>query len=159
VTATFSVNGNRAALDWLAEQSIDHDGECFLRRVINADGRSRAYINGQAMPLQALRQLGETLVDVHGQMEYQSLVRRAAQRALLDQSGRHLDLLERVKELWTTLTTLRAEHERARASSADREARLELLRYHLQELDALDLKTGEIEELTAERQRLAQRGR
>ena len=73
---------------WLAEQSIEHEGECVLRRVVGADGRSRAYVNGQAMPVQALRQLGETLVDVHGQMEYQSLMRRAAQRELLDQQRR-----------------------------------------------------------------------
>lgn len=159
VSATFTVDKNRAALDWLAEQAIDHDGECLLRRVIGADGRSRAYVNGQAMPIQSLRQLGETLVDVHGQMEYQSLVRRAAQRELLDRGGDYPELLDRVQEQWSTLSSVRAEYERARASSSDRDARLELLRYHLSELTALDLKPGEIEELSAERQRLAQSGR
>ena len=70
----------------------------MLRRVVGADGRSRAYVNGQAMPVQALRQLGETLVDVHGQMEYQSLMRRAAQRELLDQQRRARELLDAVAE-------------------------------------------------------------
>ena len=159
VSATFTVDNNRAALAWLTEQAIEHDGECLLRRVIGSDGRSRAYVNGQAMPIQSLRQLGETLVDVHGQMEYQSLVKRAAQRELLDRGGDYPELLDRVQEQWSTLSAVRTEYERARASRSDRDARLELLRYHLGELSALDLKPGEIEELSGERQRLAQSGR
>jgi DNA repair protein RecN (Recombination protein N) len=111
------------------------------------------------MPVQALRQLGETLVDVHGQMEYQSLVRRSAQRELLDQSGEHKELLAAVTESWRTWSQVKEERDRAAASAQDREARLELLRYHVGELKALDLKEGEGEELAIERQRLSQRGR
>ncbi|MBM0105210.1 DNA repair protein RecN [Steroidobacter sp. S1-65] len=159
VSATFAIEKNAAAHAWLSEQSIEHEGECVLRRVISSDGRSRAYVNGQAMPVQSLRQLGETLVDVHGQMEYQSLVRRSAQRELLDQSGEHRELLSAVSEAWRTLSQVKDERDRAAASAQDREARLELLRYHLSELEALDLKEGEGEELSSERQRLSQRGR
>jgi DNA repair protein RecN (Recombination protein N) len=159
VSATFSIEKNAAAQEWLSEQSIEHEGECVLRRVIAADGRSRAYVNGQAMPVQALRQLGETLVDIHGQMEYQSLVRRSAQRELLDQSGEHRELVTAVAQAWRTLSQVQEERDRAAASAQDREARLELLRYHVSELQALDLKPGESEELSAERQRLSQRGR
>ena len=159
VSATFAIQKNTAATAWLAEQSIDHEGECVLRRVVAADGRSRAYVNGQAMPVQSLRQLGETLVDVHGQMEYQSLVRRSAQRELLDQSGEHKELLADVIDAWRTWSQIKDERDRAAASAQDREARLELLRYHVGELKALDLKEGEAEELAIERQRLSQRGR
>jgi DNA repair protein RecN (Recombination protein N) len=159
VSATFIVERNRAALDWLAEQSIEHEGECVLRRVVASDGRSRAYLNGQAMPVQALRQLGELLLDVHGQMEYQSLVRKPAQRMLLDQNGEHSALLSAVAEQWRTLTALEEQRRAALASVQDREARIELLKYHVSELEALDLKPGEIEELAAERVRLSQRGR
>ena len=159
VSATFAIQKNTAATAWLAEQSIEHEGECVLRRVVAADGRSRAYVNGQAMPVQALRQLGETLVDVHGQMEYQSLVRRSAQRELLDQSGEHRELLADVAESWRTWSQVKEERDRAAASAQDREARLELLRYHVGELKALDLKEGEADELAIERQRLSQRGR
>ena len=159
VSATFAIEKNAAAHAWLNDQSIEHEGECVLRRVIASDGRSRAYVNGQAMPVQALRQLGETLVDVHGQMEYQSLVRRSAQRELLDQSGEHRELSSAVAEAWRTLSQVKEERDRAAASAQDREARLELLRYHLSELQALDLKAGEADELSAERQRLSQRGR
>jgi DNA repair protein RecN (Recombination protein N) len=159
VSATFAIQKNTAANAWLAEQSIEHEGECILRRVIAADGRSRAYVNGQAMPVQSLRQLGESLVDVHGQMEYQSLVRRSAQRELLDQSGEHRELLSAVADTWRTWSQVKDERDRAAASAQDREARLELLRYHVGELQALDLKAGESEELAAERLRLSQRGR
>ena len=159
MSATFAIDGNRQALEWLCEQSIDHEGECVLRRVIGTDGRTRAYVNGQAMPIQALRQLGEALVDVHGQMEYQSLVRRPAQRDLLDRSGDHAALLDNVRTGWQVLSRLREERDRAASSVQDREARLELLRYHLNELNVLDLKPAELTELTAERQRLVQRGR
>ena len=159
VSATFAIQKNTAANAWLAEQSIEHEGECILRRVIAADGRTRAYVNGQAMPVQSLRQLGESLVDVHGQMEYQSLVRRSAQRELLDQSGEHRELLSAVADTWRAWSQVKDERDRAAASAQDREARLELLRYHVGELQALDLKAGEVEELAAERQRLSQRGR
>jgi DNA repair protein RecN (Recombination protein N) len=109
--------------------------------------------------VQALRQLGETLVDVHGQMEYQSLVKRGAQRELLDASGDYAQLSEAAANGWRTLAALTAERDSAAASAHDRDARLELLRYHLNELNALELKPGEAEALTVERQRLSQRGR
>ena len=159
VSATFNIDGNEAARAWLAEQSIEHEGECVLRRLIGTDGRSRAYVNGQAMPVQSLRQLGEVLVDVHGQMEYQSLVRRAAQRELLDQSGEYDELREAVAAHWRRWSALQAERDAAAASAQDREARLELLRYHVSELKTLNLQPGEAVELLAERQRLSQRGR
>lgn len=159
VSATFAIQGNTAALAWFADQDIEHEGECVLRRVVGADGRSRAYVNGQSMPIQALRRLGEALVDVHGQMEYQSLMRRSAQRELLDHNGGHGALVDAVQMQWRALATLRDERDKANASTQDREARLELLKYHLGELQAMDLKAGEFEELMAERVRLSQRGK
>ena len=159
VSATFVVEGNAAAREWLTEQAIEAEGECVLRRVVGGDGRSRAYVNGQSMPIQALRRLGEALLDVHGQMEYQSLMRRPAQRELLDRNGNHGTLVSSVATQWRTLAALREERDKATASAQDRDARLELLRYHLKEFQALDVKFGEIEQLTAERVRLSQRGR
>jgi len=159
VTATFAVGGNRAVSAWFADQELDCDGECVLRRVIASDGRSRAYVNGQTIAIQALRQLGEALVDVHGQMEYQSLMKRSAQRQLLDNFGAHEPLVDATTSAWRALKSLRNERDAALASSQDRVARLELLRYHVAELKALDLKPGEAAELATERQRVAQSGR
>jgi DNA repair protein RecN (Recombination protein N) len=159
VAATFSLDGNDEAIQWLNDQAIEHEGECLLRRVVGSDGRSRGYVNGQSMPVQSLRQLGELLVDVHGQMEYQSLMRRASQRQLLDRHGGHETLLAQVAQSWRAMSALREERDRMAAASQDREARLELLSYHLSELKTLDLKQNEVDELMAERVRLSQRGR
>jgi DNA repair protein RecN (Recombination protein N) len=71
----------------LEEQSIPHEGELLLRRVIGADGRSRAWINGQSIPVSLLRSVGELMFDIHGQHEFQSLMRSSAQRELLDAFG------------------------------------------------------------------------
>ena len=159
VSATFSIANNTAAIQWLNEQAIEHEGECVLRRVVSVDGRSRAYVNGQAMSVQSLRQLGEALVDVHGQMEYQSLMRRGSQRELLDRNGDHAALVTAVATQWQSLASLRTERDEALATARDRTTRLEMLRFHLDEFDGLDLKSGEIDELTSERTRLSQRGR
>ncbi len=74
-----------AARAWLEAQSIEHDGELLVRRVIGADGRSRAYVNGQMVPIQALRELAEFLIEIHGQQEFQRLVNRGTQREMLDE--------------------------------------------------------------------------
>ena len=67
ITATFELKDQAAAREWLAAQDIEADGEVMLRRVVGADGRSRAYINGQAQPLSQVRALGELLLDIHRQ--------------------------------------------------------------------------------------------
>ncbi len=159
VSATFSLERGSAVDAWFAEQALEHDGECVLRRLVGADGRSRGYVNGQALSIQTIRQLGELLVEVHGQMEYQSLMRRSAQRELLDRHGSHMDLAARVSSLWQDVKTRREELREAEAASKDRNARLEMLRYHVDELTGLNLQPGEAEELFAERKRLAQGGR
>ena len=118
VSATFAVAGNAAALAWLEEQSIEHDGECQLRRVVGADGRGRACLNGQPVPVQSLRALGETLVDVHGQLEFQSLARRGYQREAVDDSGRLAPQAQRVREAhaaWQALDAQRAAFEQRAA--------------------------------------------
>ena len=89
VSATFDVvQAPRELKRWLEEQSISCEGELALRRVVASDGRSRAYLNGQAVPVQLLREVGHILIDIHGQHEFQSLVRASAQRELLDGFGR-----------------------------------------------------------------------
>lgn len=159
VTASFIIGSNPLITAWFREQDLEHGGECVLRRLMGSDGRSRAWVNGQAMPVQALRQLGESLVDVHGQMEYQSLMKRSAQRDLLDQHGRHGELLTRVAAGWQTLKELRARRDDTERSAQDRNERLNLLRYHLSELEALAPQAHEVTELNAERQRHAHSGK
>ncbi|MEX1994916.1 MAG: DNA repair protein RecN [Steroidobacteraceae bacterium] len=160
ITATFEVGDDPAVRRWLEDQSLATDeGELVLRRVIGRDGRSRQYVNGQSLSAQSVRELGELLIDIHGQQEFQSLVRRDAQRALLDEHGGHASLLAPVAERAAECRRLTAERDALTAMARDRGARLELLRYQVGELEALGLTDGEAERLMEERARLANRGR
>src|ERR1700729_3031780 len=125
-----------AALNWLGEQSIDHDGEIIVPRGIGADGRTRAYVNGQVVPLQALRELAELLLEIHGQQEFQHLVSRAAQRELLDERLGTPALKNSVAEAFARYSTSRRELEALNTAAENRDARLDLLRYQLRELKA-----------------------
>ncbi|HEU4515899.1 MAG TPA: DNA repair protein RecN [Steroidobacteraceae bacterium] len=160
ITATFDVAANAPARRWLDEQSISADGgELVLRRVIGRDGRSRQYVNGQALPAQSVRELGERLIDIHGPQEFLALVKRDAQREIVDAHGVAGALLADVSALALEWRRCRDERDSLAALARDRGARLELLRYQVGELDALSLAPGEAAELAAERQRLANRGR
>jgi DNA repair protein RecN (Recombination protein N) len=160
VTATFDAGANPAVRRWLEEQSIGQDdGELVLRRVIGRDGRSRQYVNGQSLPAQSVRELGERLIDIHGQQEFVSLVSRDAQREIVDAHGVAPGLVAAVAELAADWRGCRAERDSLAAAARDRGARLELLRYQVGELEALALNPGEVQSLAEERNRLANRGR
>jgi DNA repair protein RecN (Recombination protein N) len=138
---------------------VDADDELTVRRVIAADGRSRGYLNGVSVPLQLLRDVGTLIVDIHGQHEFQSLTRSASQRELLDEFGKNSELAAKVREAhknWIALVNRTVELE---GKSRDREARIEMLRFQVGELKALDLKEGEVGQLTEERTRHSNRGR
>ena len=160
ISATFDLaKAPRELKRWLEEQSIAGGEELTIRRVIAADGRSRAYLNGQSVPVQQLREAGNILIDIHGQHEFQSLMRNAAQRELLDGYGRLEPLTGQVgiaHRVWLELLNRTVELE---GKARDRDARLELLRYQVHELIALQLKEAEVTSLTEERSRLANRGR
>ncbi|GAC1300509.1 MAG: DNA repair protein RecN [Steroidobacteraceae bacterium] len=148
-----------AAEAWLESQGIAHSGEILVRRVVGADGRSRAYVNGQMMPLQALRELAELLIEIHGQQEFQRLVNRGAQREMLDEHLADSSVLAAVSLLYERYATRRREFEALQAAAENRESRLELLRYQLGELKA-DVSTADaIAELFIDRRRVAGRGR
>lgn len=159
ISASFDLAGLPGVAAWLAEQALDADGECVLRRVIGAEGRSRAWINGTATTLQALRELGERLVDIHGQHEHQSLTRPAAQRELLDARLPDPTLAGAVGAAWRNWRMALDERARLEGAGRDREQRLDLLRYQLRELDGFAPVAGEAAELEAEFARLANAGR
>ena len=158
-SAEFDIASLPSAQEWLHEQSLDVDGECLLRRIINADGRSRAFINGNPVPLAQLKTLGELLLDIHGQHFHQSLARRPVQRDLLDHFG---GLLEQRANVATSFSTWTAIADRLKAlldADADRASMLDLLTFQLQELDSLALEQGEPDALNNERQKLQNSGR
>ncbi len=160
LSATFDIGDSPAALrEILAEQSVEADDELTVRRVIAADGRSRGYLNGVSVPLQLLREVGGLIVDIHGQHEFQSLTRGTAQRELLDDFGKHTELVGKVREAHKTWIGLVNRIVELEGKARDRDAHIELLRHQVGELKALDLKEGEISELTEERTRHSNRGR
>jgi DNA repair protein RecN (Recombination protein N) len=160
VTATFELaQAPRELKSWLEDQSISVEQELSVRRVVTADGRSRAYLNGQSVTVQQLREAGNILLDIHGQHEFQTLTRSAGQRDLLDGYGRHEAVAEEVEiaqRVWLKLLNAALELE---TKARDRDARLSLLRYQAQELNALGLTAGEFTALTEEASRMANRGR
>ena len=155
ISAVFDLDALPAARAWLAERDLHGERECHLRRVIASNGRSRNYINGVPQPAQALRELGEWLVDIHGQHEHQSLLRREAQRQLLDDYAGNSPLVVELADHYRSWNRLRQELRDLRQASSERDARLDILRYHLRELAALNLAEGEIAELEAEQRCLA----
>ena len=92
MVATFDLIRAPDARDWLAEQALDDDGDCVVRRLIVREGRSRAFVNGRPASGSQLKELGDLLVDIHGQHAHQSLLRPNDQRTLLDAYGGHGDL-------------------------------------------------------------------
>ncbi|HTB66870.1 MAG TPA: DNA repair protein RecN [Steroidobacteraceae bacterium] len=160
VTATFELaQAPRELKSWLEDQSITVEQELSVRRVVAADGRSRAYLNGQSVTVQQLREAGNILLDIHGQHEFQTLTRSTGQRDLLDTYGRHEAIVGEVgiaQRVWLKLLNAALELE---TKARDRDARLSLLRYQAQELTALGLTAGEFTHLTEEATRMANRGR
>jgi DNA repair protein RecN (Recombination protein N) len=160
IAATFDVSGMGGELRHLLdEQSIPHEGELVLRRVIGSDGRSRAWLGGQSVPLQVLSRASELLIDIHGQHEFQSLVRPSTQRSLLDGYGRLESLAGQVRSAHSVWLALLNHSLQVDSAADERGSRLDLLRHQVHEIDVLALKSGEIAELHAEHARLANRGR
>jgi DNA repair protein RecN (Recombination protein N) len=155
ISVAFAVKGLPAVAHWLEARELQADGDCQLRRVINRDGRSRGFINNQPVPLQSLRELGEQLVDIHGQHEHQSLLNAPVQRRLLDDFAAQDAPLPDLATHFGAWKATRAELENAGRRDRDRKAHLDLLRYQLQELDALQLDDDEVTRLAREHDRLA----
>src|ERR1700734_2276056 len=139
-----------AAKVWLEAQSIEHNDDLVVRRVIGADGRSRAYVNGQVVPIQALRELADFLIEIHGQQEFQRLVNRSAQRQMLDEHLADRSLREAVAELYRPC---RRDFESLKSAAENRDSRLDLLRYQLTELKAEVTTVAAIEELFVDQKR------
>ena len=160
VAATFELaRAGQGLRDLLEQQSIEADDELVVRRVVTREGKSRAYLNGQQVPAQVLREVGEWLVDIHGQHEFQSLARPPAQRALLDAFAGATALARTVAEAHRERAARTAELTALEAAAQQRNERLDLLQHQSRELETLQLQPGEMQRLTEERSRLANGGR
>ncbi|MGD8378020.1 MAG: DNA repair protein RecN [Gammaproteobacteria bacterium] len=159
ISADFDLADSAPVRSWLDEHDLGAEGECIIRRVITAEGRSRGYVNGRSVPMATLKELGERLVDIHGQHEHQSLLRRDIQRNLLDNYAGNDKLLEQVASAYAEWRDIRQTLEELTEKARDRDDRLELLRHQVDELRALGLNAGELAKLEEEHDRLANSGR
>jgi DNA repair protein RecN (Recombination protein N) len=154
LSAEFDLADAPAAAAWLRENELDEDAGCQLRRVIRADGGSRAWINGRPATLAQLATLSASLLEIHGQHEHQALLDRGQQLALLDAFGRHRELLDQVGELARRWSRVDREL-RALAQAGDAGERIAYLEHQRGELDAEDLAPSALESLFANHRRQA----
>lgn len=156
--ARFALKDTPAALRWLEENQLEDGRECLLRRVISSDGRSRGFINGTAVPLSQLRELGQLLIQIHGQHAHQQLIKPEHQKNLLDGYVGESALARQMSEhyrLWHQSCRDLAQHQQ---QSQERAARAELLQYQLKELIEFNPQPGEYEQIDEEYKRLANSG-
>ncbi|SMG00848.1 DNA repair protein RecN [Burkholderia singularis] len=139
---------------WLDEHAFDADDTVMLRRVIDANGRSRAFINGTSATLAQLREVGEMLVDIHGQHAHQLLMRADAQRELFDTHAGLADDAAAVARRFRAWRDASAAIEAALSHERERQLEREKLAWQLAELDKLAPLPGEWDEISAEHKRL-----
>jgi DNA repair protein RecN (Recombination protein N) len=152
VTAVFAVGPDHPALALLSQHDIAQDGDIILRRIQMADGRTRALVNDQAVSVQVLKALGETLVEIHGQHDDRALADPARHRDLLDAFGQNQNLVasvQRAASVFAKARTALETHE-ARVEAIRKEG--DYLRHALAELEKLAPEPGEESELAARRQ-------
>ncbi len=156
ISAEFDTAGHRQAGRWLADNDLSGDEDaCLMRRVVEASGRSRGFVNGRPVTLAQLRELGEFLVDIHGQHQHQSLLRTAAQRELLDAYGGLAQSAAEVRERYRAWQKRQEDRIAFETNAAAFAAEREQLEWQVRELEALHLADGEWIELAAEHARLA----
>lgn len=155
VAAEFDLQNASAAVERLRQQDLDSGDGLLLRRVVDSNGRSRAYLNGSPVTLTQLREVAESLVDIHGQHAHQSLLRGEAQRALLDSHARLGALLGGVGAAWRRWRELRAMLDDAAGGAQALAQEREQLEWQVRELETLGFSPAEWDALNVEHKRLA----
>jgi DNA repair protein RecN (Recombination protein N) len=159
ITAVFDLSDNAEALHWLREQELlDDSCDCLLRRVLTIKGRSRAFINNTPVTLASLTQLGEKMVDIHGQHAHQSLLKAPYQRALLDAYAGNEELLDKLQHQWRQWNTATRELSSLQLKQQDRRSHIELLQFQIEELENLAPAEDEWRQLESEQRRLSNAG-
>lgn len=157
VIAEFDVPDGHDALFYLKAEGIDADAPLILRRVLGADGKSRAFVNDQPVTIGMLKELGERLVEIHGQFETQSLLNARVHRGLLDAYGVKAGDLQTLKTDWMHWKERARTFEFTRIQMEKIRTEEEYLRHALEALDSLSPKENEEEKLTSLRERLMRR--
>ncbi|GHB12225.1 DNA repair protein RecN [Salinicola rhizosphaerae] len=154
LSARFDITERADARAWLAARELPVD-DCLLRRVVTASGRSKAWINGQPATVTDLRELGEHLIDVHSQHAHQALLNEETHRRLLDDAAGHQAAVIQLAALYKEWHALRRQYRERSENDEERQAKRQLLRYQVEELDQLDLHADELAQLEQEQETLA----
>jgi DNA repair protein RecN (Recombination protein N) len=154
---TVSIDISRLAFiqDWLTEQELDGEAECIVRRTITKDGRSRAYINGHSVPLGKLKTLAQDFIDIHSQHAHHALLKPETHGKLLDIYGKQQDVVKQVKQHYDRLRAIKQKLTELKTKEADKAHEMELLQFQIDELEKLDLKPNEWQEITQRHDKLS----
>lgn len=156
ISACFDINRLPDVQTWLEREDLNDEDLCVIRRVITKEGRSRGYINGRPCPISKLKLLGEQLVEIHSQHAHQSLMQPQTHIHMLDNYAGHIDALNELKSAykdWQTVKKQLVDLERQQDELNDRK---QLISYQLDELDELNLQSGELEQIEQDHHRLSQ---
>ncbi|CAA6810686.1 MAG: DNA repair protein RecN [uncultured Thiotrichaceae bacterium] len=154
ITLTIDVAHTASTKQWLDDNDMNADDECILRRIITNKGKSRAWINGTPSNLGMLKQLGEQLVDIHGQHEHQSLMKREFQRQMLDDFANNHTLLSKVDKTFSQWKTTHQRLQDILSQNDEYQSQIDLLSFQVSELEKLGLSKKEIIALDNEHARL-----
>jgi len=158
ICASFSIEPTNPAYQWLQEQELqdpDNPSDCILRRVINADGRSKAFINSTPVSASQLKEIGQYLIHINGQHASQLLLKNDYQLQLVDTFAHHHDLLAQMREDYRAWKNLQTQVKTFQQKVAENEAKKQLLQYKVEELDEFALRPNEYLELEEDQRRLS----
>lgn len=151
INLEFSLEDAPPARVWLRDNELlDEDETCLIRRVVNQDGRSKAFVNGRPTTLQSLQELASKLVEIHGQHAHLRLLKPEEQRCLLDESNDAMGLLAEVEALYKRWRAVRDELEASRKALRGSSAREELLRYQIEEMEQHEVESLDYAALSEE---------
>ena len=158
ICATFFIESTNPAYQWLQAQELqdpDNPSDCILRRVINADGRSKAFINSTPVSASQLKEIGQYLIHINGQHASQLLLKNDYQLQLVDTFAHHHDLLAQMREAYQAWKNLQTQVKTFQQKVAENEAKKQLLQYQVEELDEFALRPNEYLELEEDQRRLS----
>lgn len=158
ICASFHLESHNPAYHWLQEQELqdsENPSECILRRVINADGRSKAFINSTPVSAAQLKEIGQYLIHINGQHASQLLLKNDYQLQLVDNFAQHMDLLNQMRDDYRAWKNLQTQVKTFQQKIAENESRKQLLQYQVEELDEFNLRPNEYLELEEEQRRLS----
>lgn len=150
ITVSFDVSKAVGINSWLQQNEFTSDDECVIRRVIKQDGRSKIFINGSIATQQVVRELGNMLVNVHGQHESQYLLKAEKHLALLDDFAGNSDLCHQVKQVHSSWLSAKKDLAALLALSENHQEKIDFINYQLKELEELALQKDEVEALHKE---------